>query len=326
MPVQSTYHSNTLPPWLDALYRDIGERSKAVRDEQYQPYQQNRLSPLMNPDLNQAYNMGRQTEDYLPYLQQGQQLAQQGSASFPQNVDQYMDPYQRQVIQAMRQESADAFNQDFLPSMERQFVASGQHGSTRHQDLVRKGAFDAQKALGQNVGRSLSEGYGQAGKLFNADMARKLEAAGQMPGLGQAKQAGRLGDIEALTNQGGAQRAHNQAGLDIDYQNFMRQKAYPQEALASQAAIMGNIPAPQSSYTAQQTPGIPQLNTAGNLGALAGNLYGARMAYGRKAGGSIKKKEGLSRLPLTQGTFTRKPKPGGSLGVKRLKNRDMEMK
>ncbi len=438
MPIQSTYHANSLPPWLENLYQDIGERSRAIRNEAYQPYGGNRLAPLMNPDLEQAYGLGRQSEDYLPYLLQGRQLATEGAASFPANVAQYMDPYQQQVLNTLRQESTDAFNQDFLPSMERQFVAAGQHGSTRHQDLVQRGAFDSQKALQQNMGRFLSEGYGQAGKLFNADMARKLEASGQMPGLGQAKQAGRIADIAALTEQGGAQRAHDQARLDIPYQDFMRQRAFPQEALASQAAVMGNIPSPQSSYTAQQTPGIPQLNTMGNLGALAGNLYGARMAYGRKAGGSIRKyanggnvrpsvvadlqqrqrnvmagnpnpalgpitpeqraerleafglgnrlsefgrnhefrqqpfngissdrmqqynqehlyapevratmpwnqvpnfenpqagykkggrpKAGLSRLPLMQGSFSRKPKPGGSLGVKRLKNRDMEMK
>ena len=50
-------------------------------------------------------------------------------------------------------------------------------------------------------------------------------------GIGDATQADALSRIQALQGIGMQQRAMRQAGLDMGYEDFQRQREYPQEQL-----------------------------------------------------------------------------------------------
>ena len=111
---------------------------------------------------------------------------------------------------------------------------------------AQEAARQAQERFGQ-LAYDLSQRYGQA-------------AAQQLAGLGQARQADVQQRIAALTGIGSQQRALRQAGLDLGYEDFLRQQQYPQQQLGFYSNILRGVPVqPQrtvSTYT--QQPGLFQ--------------------------------------------------------------------
>ena len=114
-----------------------------------------------------------------------------------------------------------------------------------------------ERQLGDLYGAGMQQAFGQAQQALAQDRAYAQQAAqlGQaaygnlLSGDAQRLQAaGRLGDyadqrqrmeIERLRNMqaaGEAERRLRQAGMDIGYQDFLRQRAFPQEQLGWQAA------------------------------------------------------------------------------------------
>ena len=324
MPVTSHYQYQNLPPWMAGQHQFLGERAEGLSQAPYQKYKGKRRAPFMNPDLEQAYGMGREVNDVAPYLDSANALATQGAQGTFDNdaAAQYMNPYQQQVINSLIQNSGKAFNENILPALRREFISSGNFGGTQHNQQAERAASEQQRVLNDQIAQSLMGGYTHAGKMFESAKARQLEGSEKVGNLGPIKQASRLADIQALKYQGQEQRADQQADLDTEYEDFQRQTAHPYENLSYQAGILAGIPSTHNTYNRTQTPGVPQGNTWSNVGDIAGSIYGARMAYGRKAGGTIKQPpKSLSRLPLNQGTMARKPKPGGSHGIRPLKNK-----
>lgn len=330
MPIQSMYQHTSLPPWFEGQQQRLGEAAEALRMSAYQPYTRARLAPYLNQDIEAAQELARQSGGHLPYLEESRQLANAGgSGEFTgENVDRYMNPYQQKVIDSLIENSGKAFREQYLPALRREFIASGNYGGTQHAQQAERLQAEHERALNDQINKSLYEGYGHAGKMFESAKARQIEAAPHIRELGPLHQAGRIGDITALQAVGEGQRGYEQSKKDIEYQDFMRQQAYPWEAIQHQTGVVTGMQQPANMYRSETTgaPGGSSLNTWGQLGALAGNIYGTRMAYGRKSGGAIKAKpKGLSRLSLSEGTFARKPKTGGSKGVKHVKNKDKKV-
>ena len=76
--------------------------------------------------------------------------------------------------------------------------------------------------------------------------------------------------IGALSGIGSQQRALRQAGLDLGYEDFMRQSAFPQQQLGFFSNILRGIPVtPQRTVsTFQQQPGLFQQALGLGLGGL----------------------------------------------------------
>ena len=150
----------------------------------------------------------------------------------------------------------------------------------------------------------LQRSHHQAGLLFSDDQARRLQGGQQHAQLGRFHQAANLADVANLQEQGRTQQQHQQSARDIAYQDFLRQQDVRRDRLAAQGAIMHGIQVPAQQTTLYANPAQPQVNTMGQLGSLAGTLYGARMFAGHKRGGHIQRRPprkpafGLSGLRL----------------------------
>lgn len=100
--------------------------------------------------------------------------------------------------------------------------------------------------------------------------ALNLDAAKVMAALGQQKQQLGLADASALMGIGGVQQQQDQAGLDLAYQDFLRQQQYPIDMLNLRQGVLGGVQAGSSTTT-------PYFSNTGT-NTLKGALGGAQLA------------------------------------------------
>ena len=167
-----------------------------------------------NPYLSQAMRAADAAgSPGMSGLSQAMPYLQGASGMFPQNVDQYMDPYIGHVLNRAQDLTMRTFNEKMMPQLNDQFTAAGQYGSSRHLEEANSGTRDLLESLqGQSLA-ALSQGYGLAGTQFNADQSRlsgigsivgELSGADRSGILGAGQLAGQLGSTAGnLTTSGG---------------------------------------------------------------------------------------------------------------------------
>jgi len=151
---------------------------------------------------------------------------------------------------------------------------------------------------GQQLGLS---GLQQAGNLYGQGMTGAqigLQGVGaQQAGYAGANQAastlGQLGQTQfnqqqAITNAqaqaGAVQQAQQQQGLDVNYQDFLKQQNYPYQQLAFMSDMTRGLPLSQSAQNVYSAP-PSYASQAGGLGMTALGIYG--MSGGFKAKGGM---------------------------------------
>ena len=213
--------------------------------------------------------------------QQAQALAQQGVGSYqpflqqaqastgPQAFQQFMSPYQSQVMEASLAEfdRNAAMQQQGLRD---QAVASGAFGGGR------EGVAQAEYMKGSDMNRAqlqaglLNQGFQQSQAAAQQQFANQMGLASALPGL-------QSGDISTLGSLGALNQAQTQAGYDAQ-REATRMAAYqPQEQLQNYGnlvtGIMGGM-AGQGTVT-KQVPDPGFLQTALGAAATGAGIYGA---------------------------------------------------
>jgi hypothetical protein len=141
-----------------------------------------------------------------PYLQQ----ASQSSVS---NIDQYMNPYQTNVMDAIAQQGTRNLTENLLPGVSDSFIRAGQFGSRGMGEFGSRALRDTQESILRQQAPMAQQGYAQAmqasaadkarqanlagtvGSISGADLGRTLQGAGQYAQLGS--QAGQLTNADA---------------------------------------------------------------------------------------------------------------------------------
>ena len=200
---------------------------------------------------------------YQPFLNQAQ------AATGPQAFQQFMSPYQSQVMEASLAEF-DRNSQMQQQQIADQAVSSGAFGGGR------EGVMQAEYQAGSDRNRAqlqaglLNQGFQQAQQAAQQQFQNQQGLAQLLPGL-QGTDISRLGSLGALN------QAQTQAGFDAT-REANRMAAYqPQEQLQNYGnlvtGIMGGM---QGSGTqTQQIPNPGFLQTALGAAATGAGIYGA---------------------------------------------------
>ena len=203
---------------------------------------------------------------FQPFVQQAQ-LASAAAIS-PQITQQFMSPYQQQVIDTTLNEF-DRQAQAQEQRIRDQAVASGAFGGGREgvlQSEFRTGS-DRERALLQ--AGLLQQGFGQAQQLAAQRFNQQQGLAQLVPGL-QRQDVGTLGQLGALN------QAQAQATLDAQREAARQAAFQPQEQVDRYANIVTGI---MGGYPGQtQTTNVPNptpLQTALGVGTTLAGIYGA---------------------------------------------------
>ena len=143
-------------------------------------------------------------------------------------------------------------------------------------------AFESDRQNRMDVADLGIRGYTTIG----GDLDRRMRAAQSMADLSGTRQAMEFDRLGQLESAGSRRRALAQQGLDIGYQDFLRQQAFPREQLNLYSGLLRGVPVGPGSYQSvygDQPSGFQQL-LGGGLGAAA--LYGGLRGSSGGWGGS----------------------------------------
>lgn len=287
-----------LPEWAKPYAKDILSKGQALTDVNQNPYQTYGaprvagFSPMEEQAFSGAANLGPAQAGLAGQgIAAGASLGAMNTGRFgTRQAEQYMNPYLESALAPQlelmrRQQGAQA------QQMAGQATLAGAFGGSRY------GLAQAQQNLGnqlaqQNlVGQGYNTAYQNAMNQFNADQARRLQGmqtalqgAGQLGQLGQ-QQFGQQAQTLGIQSQfGGQQRALEQQGLDLAYQDFLNQQNYPYRQLGFMSDLLKGTPTGQSSVTNmyQAPPSI-----MGQLGGIGLGAYGLSKAGLFKEGGEV---------------------------------------
>lgn len=191
-----------------------------------------------------------------------------GTTAAPQLVNQYMNPYQQNVVDEMARLQARNIKESIMPALKGAAGAMGQFGSSRQYQATGQTLRDMQaNLLGQQQG-ALQTGYQNAITAAQNDLARQLQSGQALGNLGQQQQAAATSGLGTLTTMGAAEQAQAQKMLD-----------YPMAQAQAFSKLMQGYTIPTT--TTQQTVGS-QAYTNSPLAQITGLLA----ALGSMASGS----------------------------------------
>ena len=270
-----TQVTQTLPsPYLTGAFTALGERllpllstSAAINTASY--------APQVAPETQlqqQARGMSGGLGGYQQYLTQAEQY------SGPQAFQQFMSPYQQQVMDTTLTEF-DRKRQQMLAQQQSQAVAGGAFGGAR--EGVQRAEFGAQSLQDRAAlqAQLLQQGFGQAQQQANTAFTQQAGLASLQPTLvGQ--------QIAGLSGLGQQQQAQQQAILDAQA-TAAREAAfepYTRYGLVGQqlTGLAGGFPTQVQTYNPTQ-PASPLQTLLGTLtgaGGLAGKVLGKGGIFG----------------------------------------------
>lgn len=151
--------------------------------------------------------------------------------------------------------------------------AASQFGQDRAAQLAQAQAQAAEQGRVQ-TGTEASRQFG-AGQGLAAIQAS--QAAGtQLVGLGEKDREAQIQNAQLLDTLGRSQQAETQAGLDIGYQDYLRQQGYPAEQLAMLSNTIQGLPVQNAGTTTATGYGYTNpLQQAAGAGLAGLSLYKA---------------------------------------------------
>lgn len=289
-PSVSTYGSTTesMPKWMSDYLQGTVARANSIAGEGYQTYGGPRIADF-NDTQQQGFDLTRtNVGSYKPGMDLAKSFEEQAggadtlgaaspyigraSQSFPEARSAYMDPYVDDVINKSELDASRFYNEKIQPSLNNQFTAAGQYGSSAHMREADRAARDLTEGLQTNSLAARSHGYETAGNLFGADANRQGQLAttvGNLAGQDAAikGQAGRdLGtltqaqygmgaaDSAALGAIGSQEQGMDQANLDLGYSDFQAQRDYPRQQVDWLNGILRGLPHDTTTNTTAKAP------------------------------------------------------------------------
>jgi len=300
--------SRSLPPqFVEDLGKDYatqltGLTSQKLDTTKFQPSVAGQ-DAAQTSAYNLATTQGQGIGAYAPYLQSAGQyqtgtgtfagqptnmmgaqdyLQQQGTMSGPQAYQQFMSPYQQDVIDASMAEF-DKQSAKGITGIGQQAAMSGNLGGGREGVMRSEYQSNSDMQRAQLQAQLLNQGFNQAQGQANTAFGQQgqLMAGANVLGADQQRMAslvpGLYGqDISTLGSAGANQQAQEQAILD-QQREANRLAAYePYERLGYMGAGMGNVMGgAMGQYQSQVTPNQSPLQQALGIASLGVGAYKA---------------------------------------------------
>ena len=204
-----------------------------------------------DPMQTQAFNMSQAgLGQFAPYIQgAGNYITQSTQQYDPASYQQYMNPYQQEVIGGIESQFAKLQNQAAARG-----VQSGAFGGGR--EGIQAAELGRQQA--QTVGQAQAQNYQQAQQAARGDFENQMArygAAGQASaGLGQQVQQQIQQDVASSMAAGSVQQQRSQQIQDASYRQQIQQAAEPYQRLGFVSDIYSKVPSTQMATTMGTSP------------------------------------------------------------------------
>jgi hypothetical protein len=245
---------------LEGMMPKVAGQNVLQQAAQQQAATQGGLGTLQfDPTTGQLTGAGQGTgvAGYQPYLNQATALAS------PTGYQQYMSPYQQQVIEPTLQQFdfQSQINKQAIPASA---ISQGAFGGAR--EGIAGAQYQASSDLNraQLLGNLLNQGYGQALGQANIGVTQQQQLANLQPSLTAQ-------NINLLGTAGAGQQTYSQNILNAAQQGNQIAAQYPTQYLSGIAGLYNTI-----AGSTPMEPGTPLLTNPSLVAAQsAAGLYGA---------------------------------------------------
>ena len=254
---------------IPSYFKEIQERTlrRAETESQlpFQAYTGQRIAPLTATEQQAGDIYSQQI------LPQAGQLAAIGAKTFtPAMAQQYMNPYENQVVTSALGDVERAY-QGQQRALSSQAIGSGAFGGGR--EGVQRGVLGGEylRQVGDVSGRLRQAGFESGAQRFAADRASQL-------GSSQAQLASLAGASSGLAQFGGQERGIQQAGLTEAFRDFVEQQGFEQNQINQVIGALAGAPIrsygeERTGFTSTPMQGpSPFGQVTGALGAI-GSIY-----------------------------------------------------
>jgi len=156
-----------------------------------QPYLERGVSPIelagQGSALGAAQSMLGRAIGASP-LAAAQPYLSQAGRSFPGAVEEYMNPYTKNVVNRIADLGVRQLQEKFLPEIGEEFIRAGQFGGSRMGEFGARALRDVQESVLAEQAKALQAGYGQAADIFSQEQTRQAQLAATAGQLGGAQQ------------------------------------------------------------------------------------------------------------------------------------------
>jgi len=261
-----TTQQNVPAQFIQDLGKDYGTQLAGLTSI---PLDTGKFAPQVAPQdpyQAQAYQLGQAgVGAYEPYLTQA------GAYATPTGYEDYMSPYQQDII--------DTTMADFDKQSAQGILGIGQAAAqTGNLGGGREGVMRSEYQSSSDLNRARllaqlrQQGFGQAQQLAQQGYQQQMQMGQQLP-------AWQAGDISQLGQLGGIQQAQEQAQLGATQEANRMQAMEPYERMGQYGSgvtglISGYPGGYQSTMMPNPTPLQTALGTASVLGGVYGNIRG----------------------------------------------------
>jgi len=276
-PVYTTTQRNELPQFLEDAYKKLTQQATAVTDPsvQYMPYGGQRLAPLTTEQQAARQLAFQGAQAFQPDLQQSRGLTSLAVSPITgQDINYYMNPFQdavtRNVLDEMRRRS-DIEGQRTADAAVRAGAFGGSRFGVQEAERMRN-LRDQQSRTAADLAR---QNYQQALGAAQSQRAQQLAGGQQFANLAGRQMDLQQKGISGLSQAGLQGQQQLQRGMDIAYQDFLRQQQFPYTQAATLGNLLSGVPAAQMTTAYSQQPGPSMAQQLAGLGMAGLGAYGA---------------------------------------------------
>ena len=266
--VQAPQQSTTtydIPAYFKEIQEKTLRRADVESQQPFQAYTGQRIAPLTATEQQAGDIYSQQI------LPQAGQLAAIGAQTFtPAMAQQYMNPYENQVVTSALGDVERAY-QGQQRALSSQAIGAGAFGGGR--EGVQRGVLGGEylRQVGDVSGRLRQAGFESGAQRFAADRASQL-------GSSQAQLASLAGASSGLAQFGGQERGIQQAGLTEAFRDFVEEQGFEQNQINQVIGALAGAPIrsygeERTGFTSTPMQGpSPFGQVTGALGAI-GSIY-----------------------------------------------------
>jgi hypothetical protein len=273
-PTEQNIVQSSLPKYFEPYAIDMIKRAEAESKREYTPYEGQRLADE-NEDTARSREIARSVaEGGIPGLGQatsgtmaGMGRALEGIGFQSQDFDsaqaqKYMSPYIQNVLDVQKQAAITDFQRQ-QAGRDASAVRAGAFGGSRSAVANALAGQGLQDRLAEIQATGQQKAFEQAQQQFGADRDARLAAerqglsaaeslsgqSAQLAALGEKARAGDIESAQLLEKIAKDRQAREQAGLDLAYEDFIRQRDMPREDLTFLSSILRGVPVQPSTET-----------------------------------------------------------------------------
>lgn len=269
-----------LPDFLQQPIQDLSGRINELSLQNYNPYSGQRLADFSGDQLAAFEGVRGLQGKYNPLLNSASTLAMDlGQGITPEDIQNFMNPYQQNVIDIAKRGASTDFDKQLLEIQNAQKNIQA-FGGSRSAILESEARKNLGTLLSDIQTQGSSQGYQSALQAAMANQQLQQSSLAGMLNTASTGMGTELSGIEALRQTGAQQQALNQAGLDVNYGDFLEQRQWPYQQ--AQFAMSGLLPIAELTRGA-----VTKSNAEGSQKESGGGLGSALMGLGSLAMGGL---------------------------------------